>query len=109
VLAVASIGLVWWYARNHSPNYLTVENRSGEVITVLRITTAGETETFRDVAEKATKASPSPVQDGDRFVVEGRLADGTRIKTNGMISESSLHVIILPGGQIQFRPAPRRG
>jgi hypothetical protein len=109
VLAVASIGLVWWYARNHSPNYLTVENRSGEAIAVLRITAAGETKTFRDVSEKTTKASPFPVQHGDHFVVEGRLADGTRIRTNGIISESSMHVIILPGGQVQFRPAPRRG
>ncbi len=107
VLVVGLAGL-WWTVAERTRN-LVVENHSGQKVAFLEVTLAGQTHTFRDVATGAQRTAPCEAKDGDRFRVEGKLADETRIRANGMIGES-LHFLVLPGGEVKFRSkGPSRG
>jgi hypothetical protein len=46
---------------------------------------------------------------GQRFTVEGWLADGTRLRVNGVIEEQVRLLVLLPGGEIKFQQPGRRG
>lgn len=109
VLVIAGLALLGWAYAERSRNVLTVENRSGQTISLLHITAAGQTSEFRDVASGAEVTASFRIKGDDHFAVEGRLADGTLIRgqfrsvTSGMSGERA-HLVVLPGGQIVFRP-----
>jgi hypothetical protein len=106
-LLVLGVALFVWFVWGRSPNHLTVENRSGLPVTVLRVTVGGDSYTLRDVASGADATAPLTVKGGERFAVEGKLADGTLIRAGGQTGDSA-HLLVLPGGEVQFRPA-RKG
>jgi hypothetical protein len=107
VTARLLVGLLW-VVRERYQNRLAVENRSGQAVAFLRVTIAGETIPFRDVRAGAEVTATFRIKTKDHFVVEGRLADGTRVGGefgyvgNGMHRERA-HFVILPDGEIEFR------
>jgi hypothetical protein len=107
ILLVAGLGFAFWMLRGRSQNLLLVENRSGQRIALLTLTFAGQTRSFEDMAVGAEVTVPLPVKEEERLVVEGRLANGTLIRGRlGRISGAGerYRLIILPGGDIAFRP-----
>ena len=82
---------------------LTIENRSGQAIDLLQATVGDEPNTFRNVAAGVEVSAPCRAKDGDRFALDGRLEDGTRIRAKGTVGDS-LHFIVLPGGEVKLRP-----
>jgi hypothetical protein len=104
---VLGVALFVWFVWGRSPDRLTVENRSGLPVTVLRVTVAGQTYTFRDVASGSDATAPLTIKGGERFAAEGKLADGTMIRIGGVTTEGA-HLLVLPGGEVQFRPPPKR-
>jgi hypothetical protein len=105
VFVVGVAGLLWAWGE-HSRN-LAVENHSEQKVVHLDITIAGQTHTFRNVPTGAVVNAECKVKDGDRFLVAGQLADGTRIRSSGVIGES-LHFLLLPGGEVKFRPKSKK-
>jgi hypothetical protein len=102
-------GLAWlvWSFHERVQNRLTVENCSGQPLSVLRVTVGGETLTFTDVPENAEVTGSFPIKSDDHFSVEGRLADGRRVGgefgyvTNGMSGQWA-RFVVGPAGQIEF-------
>ncbi len=86
---------------------LTVENRSGQTISDMQVIIAGASTSYQDIAPGRSVSLPSSAWGQKQFEVEGRLADGTRIKAQGVLREP-VHLIVLPGGQIQIKTG-RRG
>jgi len=89
-------------------NRLFVENRSGQPITMLKITVGGETSVFQEVLDGAKSSASFRIASDDHFAVNGLLADGTKVSgelgyvTNGMSGERAFFVIH-PEGKIEFR------
>lgn len=102
VVILAGLAALLWFSGQRSRD-LAVENRSGQSITSLQITVAGQTNTFRNVANGNRVTAPFQARDEDPFRLEGRLADDTRIRATGMLGERT-HFVVLPGGEI----APKR-
>lgn len=100
VILIGLLALFW--AVGQRTRSLTIENRSEQSIPELNISLAGQTQTFQDVKAGAEVTVPCSARGADRFTVEGRLADGTRLRANGRIGDS-LHFFLLPGGQLQPR------
>ncbi|HZY89462.1 MAG TPA: hypothetical protein VFE78_31865 [Gemmataceae bacterium] len=98
-------GALVWFAVRGTEVVLTVENHSGQALTALEIRAGGKTTTLRDVAAGAEASAEFP--GGGHFDAEGRLADGTRIRGRfGEVGGSGggrARLVILPGGQMQFR------
>jgi hypothetical protein len=108
VVLIAALGFLFWVFRGRTQNFLTVENRSGQAIALLQFTVAGQTQTVRDMAAGGEKSVALPARGDDPLVVEGRLADGTRIRGRfGSVAAvgERARLIVLPGGQIVFRQA----
>src|SRR5437660_8152566 len=93
VEAVLLVGVFVGLLARHwerAQNRLAVENRSGQPLTFFKVTTAGETITFKDVPADGQVTAAFRIRADDHFAVEGRLADGKRIRgdfgyvTNGM-------------------------
>jgi hypothetical protein len=113
-LLVAGLAFLVWAAGRRS-NVLAVENSSGQPIALLRISIAGETHSFSDVAPGARVTAPFRVRDDDRFTLEAQLRDGTMMRgqfpyvVHGLTGEP-VHFLVLPG-EIKFRqgdkPPPR--
>jgi hypothetical protein len=110
---VIGLAVLVWLATRSSEVVLTVENHSGQVLTLLEISGGGRTTALRDVAAGAEASATLP--GGGHFEAEGRLADGTRIRGRfGQLGGSSggrARLVILPGGEMQFREGdkpPRR-
>jgi hypothetical protein len=102
ILLVAGLALLYWPIHQRSRDTLTIQNQSGQRIDELRLTAAGETKTFHDVAPGAEVAAP--LKADDRFTVEGQLADGTMIRGQfGGTAGDRAPLVILPGGQLVFR------
>ena len=106
-------GALVWFAARGAEVALTVENHSGQALTSLEIKAEGRTTTLRDVAAGAQ--ATALLAGGGHFDVEGRLADGTRIRgrfgQHGGAGGGRARLVILPGGQMQFRQGdkpPRR-
>ena len=59
VLLVGGIAGLLWATRERLQNRLTVENRSGQAIALLRVTTGGATAVLRDVPAGAWAAGGS--------------------------------------------------
>ncbi len=77
VLLVGLVALFW--AVGQRSRTLTIENRSQQSIPELNITIAGQTKKFRNVKAGDEVSASCPSGGGDRFRVDGRLADGTRL------------------------------
>ncbi|HWG43615.1 MAG TPA: hypothetical protein VN688_12580 [Gemmataceae bacterium] len=105
VLVIGAAGLLW--ALGEHSRTLVIENHSEQTVIRLEVTIAGQLSTFRDVRTGAVVNAECKAKDGDRFVVAGQLADGTRIRSSGLIGES-LHFLILPGGEVKFRPKSKK-
>lgn len=99
---VAALGLFVW-AMERSRNIVTLENRSGQSISLLQITRGGETSTFKDVPTGAEITAKT--REGGPFSVEGKLADGTLIRSRFGEVEARAELVLLPGGQLMFRKA----
>lgn len=100
VLLVGLVALFW--AVGQRSRILTIENRSEQSIPELNITIANQIKKFQNVKAGEEVSAPCPPRGEDRFSVDGRLADGTRLRANGRIGDS-LHFLLLPGGQLQPR------
>jgi hypothetical protein len=107
-LVLGALALVWFAVRGPEV-VLTVENHSGQPLTALEISGGGKTTTFRDVASGSEASAALP--GGGHFEADGRLADGTRIRGRfGEIGGSGggrARLVILPGGQMQYRPGDK--
>jgi hypothetical protein len=101
VLVLGLMGLLWFL--REQTRELVVENHSGETITDLNVTLADQTMSFQDVPQKGKVTSPCQAKDGDHFAIDGQLADKTRIRMSGVLRDS-VHFLVLPNGEIQFRP-----
>jgi predicted acyltransferase len=102
-LLVLGVMLFLWFTRRPGEQ-LTVENLAGEPVKALKVTVAGESYTFRDVAAGAVVTTPLAAKEGERFAVEGTLTGGTMVRASGVMGAST-HLLVLPGGEVQFRPA----
>jgi hypothetical protein len=102
-LIVLGLAGLLWTAREWSQNLLTIENSSGEPITLLRITVVGESGAFQDVGADGKVATNLRMRSGDRFAIEGRLKDGTVVRGSGM-SDGQANLVVSQGGQIMFQP-----
>ena len=100
VLIVGLLGLFW--AVSHRTYSLTIENHSGQPIAEVSVSIGGQKQTFHDVKAKAKVTAECPARGDDQFIVEGQLADKTRIRANGPVGEN-LDFILLPGGDLQPR------
>jgi hypothetical protein len=106
VLIVGLAGLYW--SVREQGRTLTIENRSEQSIAELKITISGQSTTFQDVKAGAQVFAPCPASGDGLFSVEGKLADGTRVRANGRIADS-LYLFLLPGGQLQQRGRRQSG
>ncbi len=106
VLIVGLAGLLW--SVRQQDRTLTIENRSEQSIAELNITIASQTKTFQNVKAGDQVSAPCPARGDDRFTIEGRLSDGTRVRANGRINES-LYFFLLPDGQLQRRGKGQSG
>jgi hypothetical protein len=107
-LLLLGVALYAWFSRERAQNGLTVENRSGLPIEVLRLTVAGQRTIYRDVPPGGSVTAPGGGEGGDRFAVDGRLADGTMLRGEGGMPPGRA-LVVLPGGQILARPSGRAG
>lgn len=111
LIAVGGAFLIWAnYKREQS--VLTIQNRSGQSISQLEATLAGETQTFKDVRD-GSDVRVSPIKMDAPLVLTGRLADDTRIKASfGQIpagpSGEPPTLIVVPGGQIMVRQSNKK-
>jgi hypothetical protein len=103
---VAGLAALLWATGQPARDVLTVENRSGQVLAQLRVTVAGQTSTFQNVPAGGSVSAPFRIRADDHFAVEGRLADGTMVRSNGMAGEQA-RLIVLPGGEIKFQQRGR--
>jgi hypothetical protein len=101
-LAIASIAslIVLLLAFGGRTRNLTVENRSRQSIAELNITVGGRSKRFENVREDAEVTAPFSWGGDDRFQVEGRLANGTRVRANGRLGDTR-RFLLLPGGLLQ--------
>ncbi len=109
-LAVAiGVGVAF---REHTRNALTVTNRSGLTITSLVVSLPWETLRFEPIAAGASVSRSFRIVSDASFVIEGELADGTRLRANeGYVTNSQygeeVRIEVGPGGAIQFRQQRR--
>src|SRR5262249_50688687 len=105
VLIVGLVALVW-SLREHGRT-ITILNRSEQAIAELSITIAGQTQTFQNVKLGDEITDPCPARGDDRYTIEGRLANGNRVRSSGRIDDN-LDFILIPGGQLERRSKARR-
>jgi hypothetical protein len=117
VITLAIIGLLilggtTWSLRANQ-NRLTVENRSGQAVSLLMIGIYGSSSCFmfENVPDAANASASFKIDRDGGFYVHGFLADGTNIKggyygyvTNGMYGEHA-HFVVKQGGRIDFSQA----
>jgi hypothetical protein len=103
IVLVAGLAVLVWAIGNRSRDFV-VENHSGQRIARLSVTVAGQTSTFQDIAVEGQVTGTFKAGNDDRFTLDGRLADDTRIRASGKAGEN-FHFLILPGGEVKFRPS----
>lgn len=103
IVILAGLAALLWFSGQRSRD-LAVENRSGQPIASLQITVAGQTNTFRDVADGDRVTAAYQARDDDPCRMNGRLADGSLIRYSGMLGERT-QFLVLPGGQITPKKA----
>lgn len=90
-------------------NRLVVENRSGQPIAWFKIgmDNAGPTAMFKDIPDGGAETASFKIRGDDGFVVDGMLADGTKLGgnfgyvTNGQYGERP-RFVVRRGGKIDF-------
>jgi len=90
-------------------NRLVVENKSGQPIAWLKIrmANAGPIATFKELPDGGVETSSFTIRGDDSFVVDGILADGTKLGgrfgyvTNGEYREHP-RFVVRRGGKIDF-------
>jgi hypothetical protein len=97
---VAAVAVLVW-ALERSQNVVTIDNQSGQPIATLQLTRGGEAKCFQDIP--AGRPITAVTKAGGPFTVEGRLADGTFIRARFGEVEARVELVLLPGGQLQFR------
>lgn len=106
VLVLGLIGLLWALGEHSEP--LIVENHSGQTILQLKLLLGEQNIAFQDVRENEKVTAQCRARKGDHFTVEGLLADKTRIRVSGILGDS-LYFLVLPKGDVVFRPKGKRG
>ena len=104
ILPVAGLLLLLWLSSRERARDLKIENRSQRTITLLQITVAGHTRTFRDMPDGGQVHVPLGAS-GGTFEIQGECADGTLLRgrfadTEGGPDVARLGLVVLPGGQI---------
>lgn len=107
--AAIGIGVAF---REHTRNVLTVTNRSGLTITSLAVSLPWETLRFEPIAPGESVGRSFRIVSDASFVIEGELADGTRLRADeGYVTNSQygeeVRIEVGPGGAIQFRQQQR--
>jgi hypothetical protein len=105
---LVGLGLYAWFTRDRAANGLTIENRSQQPISVLRVTVAGQRNVYQNVPSGGSVTAPAGGEGGDRFALDGQLADGTMLRGAGGLPPGRA-LVVLPGGQVVTRPAGRAG
>lgn len=107
--AAIGIGVAF---HEHTRNALTVTNRSSLTITSLRVSLPWETLRFEPIAPGESVSRSFRIVSDASFVIEGELADGTRLRADeGYVTNSQygedVRIEVGPGGAIQFRQQRR--
>lgn len=102
--AVVGVGVAF---REHTRNALTVTNLSGLTITSLAMSLPWETLRFGPIAPGETVSRSFRIVSDASFVIEGELADGTRLRADeGYVTNSqygeAVRIEVAPGGAIQL-------
>jgi len=102
--AVVGVGVAF---REHTRNALTVTNLSGLTITSLATSLPWETLRFGPIAPGETVSRSFRIVSDASFVIEGELADGTRLRADeGYVTNSqygeAVRIEVAPGGAIQL-------
>ena len=100
---VAGLALLLWGLLGQFQAHLIIENRSGQPIVLLQISSGGKTRNLTDLAPGARVSVPVQATGADSFVVEGRLKDGTFLRGRFTHMDARAVVSVLPGGQLQVR------
>jgi hypothetical protein len=106
LLAVGGAFLLW-ANQKRAQSILTIQNRSGQSISRLEITLAGETKAFENIPEGSDR-QVNLIKNDAPLILTGRLGDDTRIKANfgqipvGPAGEPPT-LTVVPGGQIMVR------
>lgn len=104
IVLIGGLAVLLWLI-NQRTRSLVLENRSGQTIDLLRITIGDQTNTFRDVGTGKDVTATGPIKGDDHYSVDGQLADGTRIRSSGVIDENN-HFLLLPdGSMVKRRPS----
>lgn len=87
---------------------LIIENRSKEKVVELKVRTSAESITFRDVKEGVEVAARLKVEDGEKIVLDVKLADGSVSHGQArFVRGGKLRGVIRPGGMIDFQQSDR--
>jgi hypothetical protein len=106
VQLAAGSGLLAWTTWRQMQTGLIVENRSGQPVAQLQVSVGNATASVPVVPGGEETTLPAAFRGGGAFTLEGRLADGTRIKAAGR-AEANSRFIILPGGEVRIGPRDR--
>ncbi len=106
LLLIGAAGL-FWFSREQFLKRLTIENRSEQAITTLKISRGDESIRFENVKSGTDVNTPFRVVGGDHITIEGELADKSRVKFMGMAPER-LDLVILKGGRVEPRQDQQR-
>jgi hypothetical protein len=108
MVAVAGIALLYGGMRKLE-NRLAVVNQSGQLLSRLKVGMghAGPIATFEDLRDGGVETASFSIKGDDSFVVDGMLADGTKVGgnfgyvTNGEFGERP-RFVVRRGGKIDF-------
>ena len=101
IVLLLALGALLWVFVVRRPT-LEIENRSEQSVATLTITIGGQIHTFENVPAGGRMAVSSPNRSEERFTIQGRLADKTRIFATGRIGDD-MQFLLLPGGQLEPR------
>jgi hypothetical protein len=106
IVPVIGIAMLLWANQEKSHNVLTVENRSGQPLSLVKVGVAGQAKTYRDVAAEAVVTVPLWAGgDGETVItVECQLSSKSTMRWQGK-PDAPVHLVVLPDGQIIIRPA----
>jgi hypothetical protein len=92
-------GMVWL---NQTGPQLLLLNQSGQMIRRAQFRLAGVSTVVTDLPAGDQRLLPLGSEATRQFQLEGQLADGTRLHSQGQLPEGARRLILLPGGQLRF-------